>query len=97
MYAIRSYYDNNVLNGLVIHTASDGDLNSSHLLDMTPGSSSLLDWNDPALTVGQSFTDPDSGLSLTTQWVDTSGATLDVNLGSQPCVAQAPTLRNNFV
>ncbi len=87
--------NNNVLNGLVIHTASDGDLNSSHLLDMTPGSSSLLDWNDPALTVGQSFTDPDSGLSLTTQWVDTSGATLDVNLGSQPCVAQAPTLSLN--
>ena len=84
--------NSNVLNGLVIHRGSELSKDSSYLLDMTPGSSRYLDLYDPALEVGNSFTDTQAGVSLTTQWTDGNQATLDVIIGTQSCVATAPTL-----
>lgn len=82
----------NVLNGLVIHRGTENNSKSSRLLDMTPGSSNYFDMNDPALEVGNTFTDPDAGISLTTLTAESGKATLYVELGPQPCVTQAPEL-----
>jgi len=48
---------------------------SSNLLDMTPNS-----WADSALVAGQTFTDPDAGITITTQSVSSSGATVQVTV-----------------
>ena len=79
----------NVLNGVVIRTGSDSSGQSTYLLDMTPSTAS---WYDPALTVGQSFTDADAGVTITTITADGTGALVDVSVASQPCVRSNPTL-----
>lgn len=74
----------NVLNGVAIHTGTDSNGNSSNLLDMTPasGSTSYLDWIDPALTAGRSFEDSASGVSITADSVTSTQAVVTVRLGS---------------
>jgi len=74
----------NVLNGVLVSTGSEASGNSSDLLDMTPGSGSLnyLDWSDPALTIGQSFDDPDAGVTVTTEWVTATQTAVTVHVGS---------------
>jgi hypothetical protein len=75
----------NLANGVVIHQASEGDRNSSVLLDMTPGSSpwgGTYDLKDPALVVGNSFVDEAAGLTITTIATDSNGATVAVEYGS---------------
>lgn len=71
----------NVTNGVVIHLASTSDPNSSDLLDMTAGTAS---WTDPALTVGQSFTDATSGVTITLNAITASSASIGVALGGAP-------------
>ena len=44
---------------------------------MTPATSS---WGDPALAAGQTYTDPDSGVSITTNSVSSTGAYRDRHL-----------------
>jgi hypothetical protein len=81
-----------VTNGVVIHTGSDSGANSSHLLDMTPATSS---WWDPALAVGKSFTDRDSGVTITTLWANSANAGVAVSFGSSEpvsCVRANPTM-----
>jgi hypothetical protein len=56
------------------------DLNSDNnnlLLDASPAG----EWGDLMLNVGQTFTDPTSGIRITTQAADLSGATLVVATG----------------
>ena len=67
--------DPNILNGVLIHFGTESNGNSSYLLDMTPesGSSICYDWKDPALVVGQTFQDPETGLSITTDAVSGTG------------------------
>ncbi len=84
--------NDNVQNGVIVHTATDADGNSSHLLDMTPDSDPWDDWADPALMTGDSFTDADAGVTISTNWSDSNGVTVDVALGPQPCVTAAPGL-----
>lgn len=82
----------NVLNGVLISTGSESSGDTSDLLDMTPVSASTIitDWLDPALVVGQSFNDPDTGMTVTTQWVTATQAAVTVQVGttqtSQPTV-----------
>jgi hypothetical protein len=90
-------YDNvygNVLNGVVLREGSDADPNSSFLLDMTPNSVSYTydDFGDPALEVGQSYSDPEAGMTVTAQWADGIHAALDVILTPPSCVFTNPTL-----
>jgi hypothetical protein len=70
----------NVLNGVLIHYATEGSGNSSYLVDMTPasGSTTYLDWSDPALTVGETFTDPQTGMTITPNWVTATAAAVTV-------------------
>ena len=80
----------NVMNGVVIHQASPSDSNSSNLLDMTALTAS---WLDPALTVGQSFTDSTAKVTITPVSIGASGATVTVTLGSAPtCTRANPTV-----
>src|SRR6185503_3178420 len=75
-----STYSPSALTGVLVHFGTESYGNSSYLLDMTPesGSSIYWDWQDPALVVGQSFQDPQAGVTLTTEWVSDTGATVTV-------------------
>jgi hypothetical protein len=79
----------NILNGVIIRTGSESSGQLTYLLDMTPATPS---WYDPALTVGQSFTDNEAGVTITTLSADTSGALVNVTVASAPCVRANPTV-----
>ncbi|MBI3302907.1 MAG: peptidase M11 [Deltaproteobacteria bacterium] len=84
----------NVLNGVVIRLGSESSANSSDLLDMTPAASPWwVDWDDPALVAGQSFSDPDTGVTILTLWANNTGAAVSVTFGPQTACTQAnPTV-----
>jgi hypothetical protein len=77
----------NVLNGVVIHLGTDTDPNSSYLLDLTPQTTS---WDDPALVLGQSFTDPTAGITITPVSMTASNASVQVTVTAQPCARANP-------
>ncbi len=84
----------NVPNGIVVHSATLSDGNSSDLLDMT---AATLSWTDPALPAGQSFTDPVSGVSFTVNSVSATSASVSVVVGGTPpppasCTHVAPSV-----
>ncbi len=78
-----------VLDGFLLHLAEENSANSSYLLDMTPQTSS---WSDPALAVGQSFSDPVAGVTITPRapCTDTLNGSITVTLGAGACVRSAP-------
>ena len=87
----------NVRNGVVIHIASPADANSSDIVDMTPNSStsSTNDWFDPALDLGQTFTDSAAGVTIATTSLSSTGATVQVNFGSggsMTCTSANPSV-----
>jgi hypothetical protein len=79
----------NVLNGVVIHLGTDTDPNSSYLLDLTPQTDS---WDDPALVLGQSFSDSNAGVTITPVSMTASSAAVQVTVTAQPCVRANPTV-----
>ncbi|MDH3444293.1 MAG: peptidase M11, partial [Deltaproteobacteria bacterium] len=82
----------NVMNGVVVRIRTESSGNSSFLLDMTPETSS---WNDPALTVGKTFSDPDAGVTFTVLSADSTGATVSVTFaggGGPVCVRANPSV-----
>jgi len=80
----------NYTQGVLVHIGTEGSPNSSELLDMTPGSY-IYDFDDAALMVGQTFTDPNAGVTITTQWASTVNAGVSVTLAA-PCAHANPTL-----
>lgn len=85
----------NVLNGVIVRTGSpEESSNTSYLLDMTPETYQLYP-EDPALTFGKSFTDPEAGVTIQADWGDSSTASVTVTYGgTQPssCTRANPTL-----
>lgn len=81
--------NSNVLTGVVITAGSESSGNSSNLLDMTPATAS---WSDPALDVGQTFTDPDTGVTIAPTWTDSAGASVGVTFGPMACVRANPVV-----
>ena len=81
--------NNNVLNGVVIRTGSEASGQQTYLLDMTPATSS---WYDPALSLGQTFSDSDAGITITTLSADATGALVTITMATQPCVRSNPTV-----
>ena len=72
----------NLAQGVLVHI---GGINQfSRLLDMTPGSDPVSDFNDmydSALTVGRSYSDANAGIRITLVAADASGASVDVAVG----------------
>lgn len=84
--------NSNVMNGVLVRIGTESSGNSSYLLDMTPSTSS---WSDPALTVGQTFSDPDAGVTFSVLSVDNSGANVSVTFsggGTASCVRGNPSV-----
>jgi hypothetical protein len=79
----------NVLNGVLVRTGSESSGNTSYLLDMTPADAFTT---NPALDVGQSFYDPNIGLTITPLSADSTGATVNVAFGPLPCVHANPSV-----
>lgn len=79
----------NINGGVIVRTGSDASGQDTYLLDMTPATAS---WYDPALDVGQSFNDPDAGVTITTVSADATGALVNISIAAQPCVRANPTL-----
>jgi hypothetical protein len=89
----------NLQNGILLHTATEGDGQDNYLLDMTPLTAS---WYDPALAQGQSYTDAELGLTITVISADNAGAAVQIQLAAQACVRAIPTVtvtpgRSNWV
>ena len=76
-------------NGVVIRLAQDGAPNSSDLLDMTPNSSRNFNWNYAALTVGNTYSDPDAGVAITMQSAGTD-ATVSLSITQPTCLRALP-------
>lgn len=79
----------NVLNGVVIRLGTDSSPNSSYLLDLTPQTAS---WDDPALVLSQSFTDPFAGITITPVSMSAGSASVQVSVAPQPCVKGNPSV-----
>jgi hypothetical protein len=69
----------NISNGVLMRLGTEGNGDSSLLLDMTPATPVYYWWYDPALAVGQSFTDSSAGVTITVNSVDSSGASVTVS------------------
>lgn len=79
----------NVSGGVLVHQGTDGNANSSYLLDMTPATAS---WSDPGLVPLVTYTDPVRGVLVTPQWVNASGAGVTVTIPGATCTHAAPTV-----
>jgi hypothetical protein len=85
----------NLLGGVLIHTATDGDINSNELLDMTPNSNVTVDvWDfwDAAQVPGQTFTDQTAGVTIFTSWVNSTNAGVAVTFSKAACNRSNPSV-----
>jgi len=86
-------YTQNQTTGVLFHLGTDGDGNSSELIDMTPATSTEGYYWDMALVPGQSFQDSSAGVTFTPTAVNTSGATVQITInGTSACAPANPTL-----
>src|SRR6185436_13028358 len=61
----------NVMNGVMVHTGTEGYSVDDYLLDMTPETASF---SDSALDVGHSYNDPNVNVTITPLSVSNTGA-----------------------
>ncbi|MCG9711728.1 NEW3 domain-containing protein [Shewanella insulae] len=82
-----------VTDGVLLHyNESNSDINSSILIDVTPRSGSD-DLADAALVTGQSYNDADAGVTITTEWADSSGVGVNISYSEQQsCIAAQPSI-----
>jgi M6 family metalloprotease-like protein len=84
----------NETTGVLFHLGTDGDGNSSELLDMTPATQPENNYFDSALTVGQSFADSSAGVTFTPTSVTSTSATIQITMngGGATCTATNPSV-----
>lgn len=87
-----TYYTQNETNGVLFHIGTDGNGNTSDLLDMTPATLTSQGWFDMSLAAGQTYQDSTAGVSITPTVVSGSGATVQVTMNGQVCAAANPTV-----
>lgn len=80
-------YTQNETDGILLHIGTDGDGNTGDLLDMTPATPAYYFWFDPSLVAGQSFQDPTAGVTITTDWVTSNQAAVNVQFSGGVTVA----------
>jgi M6 family metalloprotease-like protein len=86
-------YTQNETTGVMFHLGTDGNGNSSDLLDMTPATSTLTGWLDMSLVAGQSFQDSTAGVTFTPTAVSGSGATVQIAINGLPsCTSANPSV-----
>lgn len=81
--------NSNVMNGVVLHLATEGAGRSNYLLDMSPETLSL---SDPALSVGRSYSDAVPGVTITPISLDDTGAFINVSFAGQSCARANPAV-----
>src|SRR4030095_12294617 len=81
--------NSNVMNGVVIHTGTEGYSFDEYLLDMTPSTAAF---SDAALVVGSSYNDANINMTMTPISVSSSGAAVSISFGPQPCVQANPSM-----
>jgi hypothetical protein len=88
------YYTQNETNGVLFHLGTDGDGNSSELLDMTPATPTTSGWFDPSLVAGQSFQDSAAGVTITPTAVGSTGATVQITMNGSgsACTPANPSI-----
>ena len=69
-------------NSVVIHRVTEGDPDSSYLLDMSPATTT---WHDIGLVNGASFTDPATGLTIQPVSVGAGYADVSVSYAAPSC------------
>jgi hypothetical protein len=80
-----------ITDGVVFHVATGDDLSSVQLLDMTPDSVNS-DLADAALLAGQSYEDVEAGITITTEWADSTGASVHVSFAEPTCTQSEPAI-----
>jgi M6 family metalloprotease-like protein len=86
------YYTQNETTGVLFHLGTDGNGNSSELLDMTPATPTSQGWFDMSLVVGQSYQDSTAGVTFAPTAVSSTGATVQITMNGQVCTAANPTV-----
>lgn len=74
--------------GILVHMAPDYTTVQTKLLDMNPSTSG--NFQDAGLITGMTFNDPVYNLSITTQSMSDTGATVQITKGAAPCVRAKP-------
>lgn len=83
----------NVMNGVLVRTGSpDESGNTSFLLDMTPATYDSFYPRDPALVVGETFTDSVAGVTISTSWTDAATAGVTVVFNQTGCTRVNPVV-----
>src|SRR5712692_2522249 len=80
-------YTQNETTGVLFHLGTDGDGNSSDLLDMTPATPTLSGWLNMSLVVGQSYQDSTAGVTFTPTAVNSTGAMVQITMNASSCTA----------
>lgn len=81
----------NITTGVLFHLGTDGDGNSSLLLNMTPATPTYS--FEMSLAVGQTFMDSTAGVTFTPTAVGSTGATVQIALNSgSVCTSANPTI-----
>jgi len=73
-------YIQTVTDSVLFHLGTDGNGNSSELIDMTPATATSQQSWDMGLGVGQSYTDSNAGVSITVGSVSSTGATVQITM-----------------
>lgn len=68
----------NETSGVLFHIGTDGNANSSDVLDMTPATPIMGAWWDMSLTAGQTYTDSSAGVTVSVSSVDGTGALVQI-------------------
>lgn len=89
---LGAVYGSNLVNSLLIRTATEGDRNSSFLLDMTPQTIPTFDMGDAALVYGQTFTDSAAGVSIHLESLVPGQAVVRVALSGAACMRANPSV-----
>lgn len=86
-------YTQNETSGVLFHLGTDGDGNSSDLIDMTPSTSTLSGWLDISLGVGNSYQDSTAGVTFLPTAVSSTGASVQITInGTSACTPANPSV-----
>jgi len=81
--------------GVLFHIGTDGNGNSSDLIDMTPATPTYQQWWDMSLAGGQSYSDTSAGVSFLATSVSSAGATVQITVNGSAgstCSAANPNV-----